>query len=188
LSLLLAIIAMVLLFEGEFYCSFAVALLAFFTDILDGAIARKFGVETKFGRMFDSFVDIFIYLLYPALVFFYYFGLSDLLSIIVILIFLTAGIYRLVRFTKRGFTNKRDKLRYSGLPVVFSHSLILIFLLFEILRLPFFVIIANISIFALSFLMVQHFYFPKPKKVGFLIFSILFISLILFSICYYGTA
>lgn len=183
LSLFLAFSAIILVPLGDFYCSFGFALLAFITDTLDGFLARKFGVETKIGAVLDSFGDVFIYLLYPAVVFIYFFELNSPLAFCFIALFFFAGLYRLVRFTKIGFSLKDGKIGYAGVPVVFSHVLVLCFVLLKVLDLPFFVLIAYTGIFALTVLMVQNFYFPKPKRIYGIIIFLFTLTVFFFSLC-----
>ncbi|MDO8804139.1 MAG: CDP-alcohol phosphatidyltransferase family protein, partial [Elusimicrobiota bacterium] len=64
-ALLCACAAILLLLRGDFYLSFALALVALVLDMFDGMLARRLGLESEFGRQLDSHVDVFIYLLYP---------------------------------------------------------------------------------------------------------------------------
>lgn len=183
LSLCLISWAIILVLRGDFYCSFGFALLAFVTDTLDGFIARRIGSETKIGAVLDSVGDVFIYLVYPAVAFTYYFGLNSPTSLFVISVFFSAGLYRLVRFTNRGFSIKNGVIGYSGVPVVFSHVLVLCFVLLKVLNVPYFELLAGVSLLILSVLMVQNFYFPKPKQIATLAVTIVLLSMFFFSLC-----
>ena len=50
-------------YSGNEKVFFYLFLLNMFTDVLDGFIARKFNLQTKFGAKLDSIADFFMYLL-----------------------------------------------------------------------------------------------------------------------------
>lgn len=43
--------------EGNYYVAAAIYLVAWFSDVLDGFIARKFNLITNFGKLFDPLAD-----------------------------------------------------------------------------------------------------------------------------------
>lgn len=43
--------------EGHFYIAAAIYLVAWFSDVLDGYIARKYNLVTDFGKLFDPLAD-----------------------------------------------------------------------------------------------------------------------------------
>lgn len=55
--------------HGQVYLGIALLFLAMLGDALDGILARKFGLERAFGRYLDGFMDVLIYLVSPALLF-----------------------------------------------------------------------------------------------------------------------
>ena len=63
-ALLLAWLAIIILFKDNIKWPFALVLLAFIVDFADGWVARKLNQASDFGRILDSQVDIFIYLVY----------------------------------------------------------------------------------------------------------------------------
>jgi len=102
--------------SGALAFSLGLLLLAFVCDLLDGAIARRFGSESDFGRILDSIADVPLYLLYPCGVVVFLFGTAPLvLAILVTFVF--CGVWRLVRFTREGFHTDKGRLEYSGIPV-----------------------------------------------------------------------
>lgn len=181
IALFLACLAIIFIFKGSFYISFFWATLAFIIDFLDGFLARKTNKVSDFGRQLDSQVDVFIYLLYPSLFFYFYFSLNDIFSLICIFLFLAAGIFRLVRFNVLGYIVNENGNNYSGLPVVFSHLLIVIFWLINFWQLRYFVFLADFFLIVTSFLMLASFPFPKPKNIKpFIALLIIFAVLSLF--------
>lgn len=100
---------------------------AFLFDLLDGFYARKFRLESTYGRQLDSFVDIFTYLLFSSLFFFRYLAPNQLIGIIIGFIIVLFGILRLIRFNKEGILTSKGRNFYRGITVVHTSLAILIF-------------------------------------------------------------
>lgn len=165
-ALLTAWAALLLLLRGFFYLSFSLALAALVLDAFDGMLARRLRQESEFGRQLDSHVDVFIYLLYPALAFYLPLGLRSWPATACISIFLAAGIFRLVRFTLQGFAATEAGARaYSGMPVYFNHLLLLALLALKLYSVPYFDAIACGALLAAAGLMVSKVKVPKPVSV-----------------------
>lgn len=174
-------IATVTLFKGQFYSSLGFAFIAFLFDALDGWAARKHKTTSGFGRLLDGQIDTLVHLFYPTLVFYLHFKLTDPLSILILFIFLAAGIFRLVRFNVAGLIEKDKKAYYPGLPVFVNNFLILILIPFnKSLSAAFFRAISLTLITTVSGLMVQKFPFPKPKRIYPVIIILTIIILFLF--------
>lgn len=175
IALLFCWLGIVSVIKGLFYASFGFILLAFVFDALDGYLARSLGLDNKFGRALDGYVDVVNYLVYPAIVFFVFFGLTSLFSQLAIFIFFGAGIFRLARFQIRGIKKQENKMYYEGLPVFVSPLIILFFLLIsQFFTKSTFTLIASGTLILIGVLMVLLFKFPKPKKV----FPILLVALV----------
>jgi len=188
-ALLGACAAMLLLLRGYFYLSFALALVALVLDMFDGMLARRLGLESEFGRQLDSHVDVFIYLLYPALAFYLFLGMKSVFSLLCLFLFLAAGIFRLVRFTLRGFEVSRDtgERAYCGLPVYFTHLLLLVLVCLKIYQAPGFGFLACAAVLAVSALMVSKIKVPKPASVFSFAAVLLFSAIVLGLMEFYGT-
>lgn len=73
--------------------------LALILDSLDGHVARIFGNETEFGRELDSLADAVSFVVAPCmLVYKAFFQNSPMALLLVIVVYLCAGIFRLARF------------------------------------------------------------------------------------------
>ena len=147
------------------YLSYALALLAFITDSVDGYLARKLHVESRFGAIFDSLADVLVYLIYPAVLCYYIFNLNTLTDLFFLGIFIFAGIFRLVRFNHQGLVIISAKKFYTGLPVVFSHLIILILIITRIINPGVLKITSYFLLGVMSILMVTQFRFRKPSGV-----------------------
>lgn len=173
-SLLLACLGLLAALYDRLSLATAIMLLSLFTDMLDGALARRSGQTTEFGRYLDSLGDVVIYLLLPVFVL-YQFGLHDPLSLAVLFGFVAAGVLRLARFNMIGVVVDSDDLYYLGLPVFWSHLLVaLAFPLWHwlgaVARYP-----ILIALLVMSVSMLRNLRFRKPTgytRLGLLILSV----------------
>ncbi len=100
-TLLCGILAVVLAMEGQLLWAGIVVLVGVLTDTLDGKIARATKTGSDFGLQLDSLADMVCFGVgAPAYLYQYQrlLGLSDLVSLLIILPFPLAGAYRLARF------------------------------------------------------------------------------------------
>ena len=173
-SLGLACLGLLAALNDRLSLATAIMLMAFLTDILDGALARRFGHTTELGRYLDSFGDVVTYLLLPLFVL-YQFGLRDPLSLAVLFGYLAAGVLRLARFNVAGVMADEDGLYYLGLPVIWSHLLVVLaFPLWHwwgvAARYPILLALVMMSVY-----MLRNFRFRKPTgyvRLGLLLLSI----------------
>jgi phosphatidylserine synthase len=78
-------------------------------------------------------------------------------------VFITTAIYRLIRFTASGFAEENDSKYYVGIPVVFSHFLVVIALLLSIIFGQYIAaVVLGILLLGLSFAMVSRIRLRKP--------------------------
>lgn len=175
LSLLVGVFAVKYSFLGPLYFSFGLALLAFVFDMLDGYLARKLKAESFFGALFDSISDVVVYLVYPASVLYNLLGFDTVIGIVAIILFFLTGIFRLIRFTSQGFGVEGDKKYYKGIPVFFSHFMILVLLVISIIDKRLVLIFGPLLLVLLSFFMVSNVRIRKPLKE----YLFLYMSLVL---------
>ncbi len=128
ISLLLACLGLLAVLRGLLSLAIAFMLLAMFTDMLDGALARssfKARGESEFGRYLDSFCDVFVYLVLPMFVL-YQFGMQDWLSLVAIFGFFVSGLLRLSRFNMIGAVEEAGIKYHLGLQVIWSHLVVVL--------------------------------------------------------------
>mgnify|MGYP003394496495 CR=1 FL=1 len=118
------ITAMHLLWVGEYLVAMFFVLVAMLFDVLDGPIARRLGVVSRFGAYFDSVADTLLYLFTPVMLFFML-GYSSMLMWLACTTFVVFGIVRLVRYTQEGILDVHGKWYFVGMPVVWSVPLML---------------------------------------------------------------
>jgi CDP-diacylglycerol--serine O-phosphatidyltransferase len=184
-SLLLSSLGLLSAFQNDLALSIAFMLVAMFVDLLDGLLARRFGLEDEFGRYLDSFCDVFTYLLLPLFIL-YQFGMHDLLSIAALFVFLVSGLLRLSRFNIIGTVEQGGRQYHLGLQVVWSqlvvvlafpawHRLGIITHYLLILILP-----------AMSILMICNIHFRKPTQYAFLTVLILSVAVVYAFLHFFG--
>ena len=119
---LFGIVACILLGASYAVPAFTCVIVAMALDMLDGPLARKAGVTSRAGGWLDTLTDVCIYILFPAIFWWQLYGLP----LVVLVIFCAAGVFRLVRFTLRGFEEEGSKLYYLGMPVFYSQFLLIV--------------------------------------------------------------
>ena len=166
-SALLAILwAIYLLLNGQFNLSLAWALSAVLFDCLDGYWARKLKQTSEMGKQLDSFGDVFIYLLYPVLVYLMVFNLRSWWVLVLYAWLMSSGIFRLARFTVSGFSqDKNSNLYYSGMPVYFNYLPLLVFWWWLVQAGVVSMVLAGLILFFSGCLMVSKLKFSKPMKI-----------------------
>lgn len=170
-------IAIVFLLKNLLFASLGIAIFALIADMLDGWLARR-GSTSPFGKYIDSFVDAILYLLYPAL-FLYFLGLRDIVSLVVLGIFISAGVLRLARFTADGFEEDEKQRYYIGMPVFWNllwlYGLFLGSMQWSIMgKEP----ILATGLLGVSWLMVSSVKFPKPASYLVLIPSLFLVAVV----------
>lgn len=104
-----------------------VMLLAFICDLLDGYVARRLGLESKLGREIDSYVDIFTYLVFSALFYYFFLSPNQVAGIVVGFLILVFGGLRLIRFNQEGIRCEHGRKFYRGITVVHINAVVLLF-------------------------------------------------------------
>ena len=175
-------ISIIQILSRNFYLAISFMFMSTISDIFDGFLARKFGWESEFGRYLDSFVDMFNYLFIPAL-FFYVYGLNDLVATLVFFVFISAGMLRLTRFNIIGNLKEGDRVLYLGLPVGWNQMVfLLLFIASWYIPKETFSLLTQLSLLGLSFGMLLNRKFWKPQQT----FLITLAGLILIlSICFF---
>jgi CDP-diacylglycerol--serine O-phosphatidyltransferase len=184
-SLLLSSLGLLSALHATLALAIGLMLLAMFVDMLDGPIARYMKLESEFGRYFDSFCDVFTYLILPMFIL-YQFGMQDTLSIFALFIFLVCGMLRLSHFNLTGVIEDRGVAYHLGLQVIWSHLLVvcafpLWMWLGKAVRYPLILILLVMSLF-----MIRSLRFPKPTHYTFQAIVILLVTLIYFYLHFIG--
>lgn len=128
-ALLFCVIAYVFLGKNQPYVAILAIDLAYLFDAFDGIVARRRGVVTRFGAMFDSLSDALVYIVFGSLFVLHFFNLSTVSAIVLVWIMTCCGLIRLAYFTEHGLVNIEGRLYYRGLIVPY-HLLVILALFF----------------------------------------------------------
>lgn len=135
------IIAILYIFEGSYKMSIFFIILAAVTDRFDGMVARKYNIESDFGKEFDSLCDLVSFGVAPALLV-YHMSLNQLATVGVMLItlYIICGAIRLARYNVQDFDGA-----FYGIPITASGFVLAFFSIFhQHLSVLFFAIIISI--------------------------------------------
>lgn len=106
---------------GRFENAIAFMFVAMLVNSLDGAFVKLLKAERLFDRYMDGFIEFLVYLIAPA-VYFYYFGFERLHIVWILLIFGACGIVRLSVYDQiRDVSIDKKEISYLGMPVFWSH-------------------------------------------------------------------
>lgn len=174
-SLLLSVVGLWCAVQENLSLAIVFMLLAMFVDMLDGLLARRFGLESEFGRYLDSFCDVFTYLVLPLFIL-YQFGMQDMLSVTALFIFLASGLMRLSRFNIVGTVEEKNVQYHVGLQVVWSQLVVVLAFpawhwLGSLARYP-----LSLVLMLMSFLMVRNILVRKPTQYTLLTVIILSVA------------
>ncbi|WP_439026567.1 CDP-alcohol phosphatidyltransferase family protein [Haloarchaeobius sp. DT45] len=137
-ALFFAWTAALLFLSGESNYGVVVMFVAFLFDKLDGYLARRLDITSSLGRQVDSFIDIFVYLVTAALLFYYELAphltvgadteLVRIASSAVVGFFVLAfGGLRLIRHNNEGFIEDDEGTsHYHGITVVHVNAVVVL--------------------------------------------------------------
>ncbi len=117
-SVVTTCLAVGLSLSGFYLLATSLLFIAMCADAFDGILARKYGLERNFGRYLDGFMDVLIYLVSPALIW-YQMGFDGLYSLCLV-IMIACGCIRLSVFNDIGNIQESNGLSYLGMPVFWS--------------------------------------------------------------------
>lgn len=101
-------------FISAAYCLFSAA----FMDMIDGRIARFFGLSSAFGMELDSLCDAVSFCFVPAIVMYCWgFHTQGLLGLCILALYLWCGLFRLARFNS---LSTHDAKYFIGLPTTMA--------------------------------------------------------------------
>lgn len=139
--------------HGDYFLTCGWLFIAMLGDALDGWLARRWQLTREFGRYLDSFMDVLIYLLTPALTW-YLWGMQSLF-VIPLIALIACGAIRLSVFNQIGNVSAESgSLGYLGMPVFWSPFILLASLLLaQVLPLPWVKALATLALMAFALCM-----------------------------------
>jgi CDP-diacylglycerol--serine O-phosphatidyltransferase len=167
-GLALDMAAFFLLLEGRgssgLFLAVSLMYLGMLADAFDGVVARRFRWESEFGRYLDGFVDVFNYLVLPAMVL-WRLGFDGAAAAVVMTIMIASGLLRLSKFNQVGNLTEGGEAKYLGLPVFWSQlALFPLYLVYRFAPFGFFYAAAVVVWLGLALAFVYNRLFFKPKN------------------------
>lgn len=127
-NLILGILAIINILHEDYVAASLLILLAAFMDRFDGSLARKFNVESEFGKELDSLCDLISFGVAPAiLIWSYQLNQLKYIGLAVILLFAVCGAYRLARYNIMEFDGV-----FMGIPITMCGGIIALMTLYSI--------------------------------------------------------
>lgn len=163
LSIPLFISGVFLIFKGQPELALLVGVAAFLIDTIDGAVARRIGQESDFGRQLDSSLDVLNYLVFPVFFIMVFLSANIFVSIFSASIVIGFGILRLIRFNNQGFLKQDGSRYYAGLGVAYILLAVIVFYLLNYFLGNWVNWLVPPSLFFLSLAMISEFPLRKPK-------------------------
>lgn len=168
-NMFLGFLALTFIYGGNYIIAGWLIILAGVFDGIDGKLARKIGVNSKFGTEFDSLADTVSFCAVPSFLVFslYVNGLPFLLAGIISFFPLLFGTIRLARFNL--LQEDSPKNYYTGLTTTFNGILIISFMIFndQLFGHSGDPRIALVMVIALSFMMISKIRFAKFPLLSF---------------------
>ncbi|AFQ44319.1 CDP-alcohol phosphatidyltransferase family protein [Desulfosporosinus meridiei] len=153
-SLAIGFISLTLIFQQELKLALTLYAFTLLLDRLDGIAARKFGMESDFGKELDSLADFFNFCIVPAIIS-YFLGVNSVLSVLILIAYILSGVSRLAHFNLEGMEEIEGKKYFSGIPTTLAASWFLITLsLLELFNLRHFHAVLPLFFGALAVLMI----------------------------------
>ena len=155
-------------------------IVAFVFDSLDGVVARKYGLESDFGRQIDSFMDSLIYLVFPSYFILIFLNPLSLLTGIAAVLVIGFGILRLIRFNIVGFVYKNGARSYPGLGTAYIFPAVIVLYIGNYYLGSVFSWLTPFVLITMSFAMVSEIPIKKPRLSFWYPVAIIFILTLLF--------
>lgn len=182
IGIISAILGMFLSIEGNMSYAMICLIISGICDLFDGKIARmckRNEEEKEFGKQLDSLADVFLFLGLPCVIGMQLFnGIPNVLKIIVLVLYVLAGVIRLAWFNI--IADKDGPVKYFvGMPVAYIALLTpIIYAINLVIRFTYVNYIYLVVYAAFAFLFILNVKIPKPKGIWYAIFSILAIAVI----------
>lgn len=161
LSISLGFIGVILIVENHIKLGITLYSITMLLDRLDGLAARLLKQQSDFGKELDSLADCIVFCFIPGFIA-YQAGFNSIGAVVVILLYILAGVWRLAYFNLTGMSTHKDTSCFTGFPTTNSASYFVIVyvlnLIFTSVNLNYFFIPFFISA---ALLMLGAFKFPK---------------------------
>lgn len=161
-SLMLGVVAIMVLPDGNFLLAALLITLGSILDVLDGQLATRLDAISSIGKELDSLADVVTFGVAPTILIYHLLlivGVDQHIAISTSLVFVLAGAFRLARFN----TMPSDRNAYfKGMPIPMASVLLITasFWHYWIINIWW-----TVAVVTVSYLMVSPFPYPKSKHV-----------------------
>ncbi|MDX1521382.1 MAG: CDP-diacylglycerol--serine O-phosphatidyltransferase [Anaerolineae bacterium] len=161
-SLMLGVLAIMVLADGNFLLAALMITLGSVLDVLDGQLASRLDAVSDIGKELDSLADVVTFGVAPTMFFYHMLiavGVDQRMSALVSLAFVVAGAFRLARFNT--IPSDRNAF-FKGMPIPMASVLLITASFWQhwVINIWWVIIV-----FTISFLMVSPFAYPKSNHV-----------------------
>lgn len=122
LGLMFSYLSVIFAIHKQFYAALICMILSGIIDLFDGYVARKSQrteLQSQVGKQLDSIVDVCSFGFAPA-TFAYCFGLSDAISVVLLIVYVAMNALRLAYFNSTGLSIEGGEEYFTGLPVTYA--------------------------------------------------------------------
>ncbi len=164
LNITCGVIAIYLVAQHNFFFAAVLAWIAGILDIMDGKVARKYGLSTEFGIQLDSFADFLSFVVMPAFFIFFAVGSDDIPKLILgvsLIWYIISGLRRLVAFNLKSDAGEVAKY-FEGVPTPLGAILLWILWLLYISGMLTNVYIVIVLVLLVAYLLNSKIKIPHP--------------------------
>lgn len=122
-SLVLSCTALMALSSGRPSLALMCAILTLPCDLLDGLLARRLGLQSRFGASLDSLADAVAFCAVP-MVLAHALGVNAWYQQGLLVAYGLAGVWRLAHFEEAGLVRWRGRQAFQGVPTAYAASLV----------------------------------------------------------------
>ncbi len=151
-----------LTFSGDYYPAVVLVIAAMILDYLDGKAARALGAESNMGKQLDSLSDLVSFGMAPAALCLGVVTSGGLWMVVILLVFLFSGVYRLARFNLK---DREETKYFRGFPLTTAGVLLAVLTLYTA-WLPFWFYYLLILVLALSMVSRLPYYSFKANGIS----------------------
>lgn len=164
LNITCGVIAIYLVTQHNFFLAAVLAWCAGILDIMDGKVARKYGLSTEFGIQLDSFADFLSFVVMPSFFIFFAVSSDDIPKLILgisLIWYIISGLRRLVAFNLKSDAGEVAKY-FEGVPTPLGAIFLWILWLLYISGMLTNVYIVAILVLTIAYLLNSKIKIPHP--------------------------
>ncbi len=159
---MLGVVAIIVLPDGNFLLAATLIILGSILDVLDGQLAARLDAISDIGKELDSLADVVTFGVAPTILIYHLLlmvGVEQIIAILISLIFVLAGAFRLARFNT--IPSNRGAY-FQGMPIPMASALLISASFWQHWVVN---VWWTVAVVIISYLMISPFPYPKSKHV-----------------------